>query len=241
MTARSNVSASVIVGVLLVAGTGLGADSGRVSGQLTDPQGKPVADARVSIVQDRDFGIRETRTDSDGRYAFNSLPAGAYKLGAAAAGFVDVRQTINMADGGALTVNLQFDQLASRSEAVTVTADVKDLDIQNPDPAQRIFVREEILDANPGRPGAPVSIPGLPIETASGGIKAPQYFAPGVAGDHGEPIAQFIQVGSFLLPNNLSANAHGNGYADPNIMVPAIIEVCKRMVALSMSGKVTTR
>ena len=124
----------------------------------------------------------------------------------------------------ALTVNLQFDRLAPHSEALTVTADVKNLDIQNPDPAQRVLVRDEILDANPGRPGAPVSIPGLPIETASSGIKAPQYFAPGVAGDHGEPIATFIQVGSFLVPNNLSANAHGNGYSDPNIIVPAIIE-----------------
>ncbi len=110
------------------------------------------------------------------------------------------------------------------TDTVTVTADVNDADIQQPDPAQRVFVRDEILDANPGRPGAPVSIPGLPIETASSGIKAPQYFAPGVAGDHGEPIAQFIRVGSFLMPNNLSANAHGNGYSDPNIMVPAIIE-----------------
>jgi len=110
------------------------------------------------------------------------------------------------------------------TDTVTVTADVRDADIRQPDPAQRVFVRDEILDANPGRPGAPVSIPGLPIETASSGIKAPQYFAPGVAGDHGEPIAQFIQVGSFLMPNNLSANAHGNGYSDPNIMVPAIIE-----------------
>ena len=80
------------------------------------------------------------------------------------------------------------------------------------------------LDANPGRPGAPVSIPGYPIETASSGIKAPQYFAPGVAGDHGEPIAQYIAVGSYLVPNNLSANAHGNGYADPNIFIPDILE-----------------
>ena len=87
-----------------------------------------------------------------------------------------------------------------------------------------MLVREEILDANPGRPGAPVSIPGLPVETASGGIKAPQYFAPGVAGDHGEPIAQYIRVGSYLFPNNLSANAHGNGYSDPNILVPSVIE-----------------
>ena len=118
---------------------------------------------------------------------------------------------------------MQFD-LVSATKAVTVTADVKNLNIQNPDPAQRVLVRDEMLDANPGRPGAPVSIPGLPIETASSGIKAPQYFAPGVAGDHGEPIATFIQVGSFLMPNNLSSNAHGNGYSDPNIMVPAIIE-----------------
>src|SRR5580693_5187058 len=103
-----------------------------------------------------------------------------------------------------------------RSDSVTVTADVNNLDIQSPDPARQTLLRDEMLDANPGHPGAPVSIPGLPIETASGGIKAPQYFAPGVAGDHGEPIASFLQVGSFLLPNNLSANAHGNGYSDPN-------------------------
>ncbi|MBV9083945.1 MAG: hypothetical protein JOZ62_14805, partial [Acidobacteriaceae bacterium] len=93
-----------------------------------------------------------------------------------------------------------------------------------PDPAQRVYVRQELLDANPGRPGAPISIPGVPIETASGGIKAPQYFSPGVAGDHGEPIAEYILVGTYLASNNLSSNAHGNGYADPNIMVPAILE-----------------
>ena len=93
-----------------------------------------------------------------------------------------------------------------------------------PDPAVKVFASAELLDANPGRPGAPVSIPGYPIETASGGIKAPQYFAPGVAGDHGEPIAQYLQVGSYLVPNNLSANAHGNGYADPNIYIANVIE-----------------
>lgn len=114
--------------------------------------------------------------------------------------------------------------LKTKREVVTVTADVKESNILFPDPAERVFVRQEILDANPGRPGAPVSIPGLPIETASGGIKAPQYFSPGVAGDHGEPIAEYIQVGDYLVSNNLSSNAHGNGYADPNILVPAILE-----------------
>jgi hypothetical protein len=96
--------------------------------------------------------------------------------------------------------------------------------VLSPDPGEKVFVRQGLLDANPGRPGAPVSIPGYPIETASSGIKAPQYFAPGVAGDHGEPIAQYIAVGTYLVPNNLSANAHGNGYADPNIYIPEVLE-----------------
>ena len=161
-----------------------------LSGRITDPQGKPVADAKVSIAEERASRTWQTHTDSDGRYAFHSLPTGAFKLAVSAPGFADVSQTAMLTGGVAFVFNLQFERLASRSESVTVTADVKDLDIQNPDPAQRVLVREEILDANPGRPGPPVSIPGLPAETASSGIKAPQYFAPGVAGDHGEPIAR---------------------------------------------------
>jgi len=108
-------------------------------------------------------------------------------------------------------------------QQIVVTTDLSQIDIASPDPSQKVMVREELLDANPGRPGAPISIPGLPVETASGGIKAPQYFAPGVAGDHGEPIAQYLSVGGYLVPNNLSANAHGNGYADPNIYVSAVL------------------
>jgi hypothetical protein len=201
-----------------------GAENGRVEGRLADPQGRPVSGAKLRLIPDRDAKGAESASDPDGGFVFSGLAGGTYRLVASAPGLVELTRTVTVMDGTTSEVSLQFDRLASSHESITVTADVKDLDIQNPDPAQRILIREEILDANPGRPGAPVSIPGLPIETASSGIKAPQYFAPGVAGDHGEPIAQFIQVGSYLMPNNLSANAHGNGYADPNIMVPAIIE-----------------
>ena len=69
-----------------------------------------------------------------------------------------------------------------------VSTDVLDVNVMTRDPSQRLMIRQETLNANPGRPGAQVSIPGLLIETASGGIKAPQYFAPGVAGDHGSSV-----------------------------------------------------
>ena len=222
-SSRSIAAITVITALLLAAST-LPAAGSMLTGKVTDPQGRPVAGAKVIVVADRDAKPQEVSTDQSGAFTFPAISPGVYKITASSPEFFDVSRNLNIADSSVPTVNLQFERLASRSDSVTVTSDVKDLDIQNPDPAQRVLVRDEILDANPGRPGAPVSIPGLPIETASGGIKAPQYFAPGVAGDHGEPIAQFVQVGSFLLPNNLNANAHDNGYADPNIMVPAIIE-----------------
>jgi len=204
-------------------GSALGAD-GSISGELTDTQGKPAAGATLRLASDGESKAVEATSDADGRFVFGSVPRGIYQLSASAPGFVDVLKTAQLAGGETLVVDLQFTRLAARAESITVTADVTQMDLEHPDPAQQVNVRQDILDANPGRPGAPVSIPGLPIETASGGTKAPQYFAPGVAGDHGEPIAQFLQVGSYLAPNNLSANAHGNGYSDPNVMVPAAIE-----------------
>jgi hypothetical protein len=155
--------------LFLVAGTASGAADGSVSGRLTDPQGRPVAGATVTAGSPG-AGIRAIRSDAEGRFSFPPLPPGECKLVGSAPGFADVSQTIPVTSGSALTVNLQFVRL-----------------VESPDATLKVLASEDLLDANPGRPGAPISLPGYPIETASGGIKAPQYFAPGVAGDHDWP------------------------------------------------------
>ena len=198
--------------------------SSQLSGNVTDPFGNVVPDATVLLLRLVDSSPKRTITDSQGQFFFADLNLGEYRLTAEFPGFATVTRTIELADAQNRKEAFQFSTIASQTESVTVTADVNDVNVLAPDPAERVFVRQDLLDANPGRPGAPVSLPGYPIETASSGIKAPQYFAPGVAGDHGEPIAQFVAVGGYLLPNNLSANAHGNGYADPNIFVPQVFE-----------------
>ena len=200
------------------------AADGRISGRLTDTQNRAVPSAEVSLTDTVGVKAAKTVTGADGTFAFLPMPPGSYEIRANASGFLETERSFQLSDGQELTIDLRFTRLTSRNDAVTVTADVTQVDVQAPDPAEKVFASEDLLDANPGRPGAPISIPGYPIETASSGIKAPQYFAPGVAGDHGEPIAQYVQVGSYLVPNNLSANAHGNGYADPNIYIANVIE-----------------
>ena len=181
-----------------------------------------MAGAHLKLLNSAGGVIREAKSDEQGNFILDGVESGEYQLRAEEPTFVSVNLDVSVARGQQKQVTLQFVQLVSVSQAITVVASAPSL--LTPDPAQSVIIHDQVLDANPGRPGAPISIPGLPIETASGGIKAPQYFAPGVAGDHGEPIAQFFQVGDFLYPNNLPANAHGNGYADPNFLIPPTIQ-----------------
>ena len=186
-----------------------------------DPQGASVAVAKVILTNSGGVKIGETVSDAAGAFRFAGVEPGVYRLSAESDVFVRVEAGVAVTAGRQQDITIQFQQIVSAQQQVTVVASVPT--ILTPDPTQSIFVHDQLLDANPGRPGAPISIPGLPVETASGGIKAPQYFAPGVAGDHGEPIAQYIGVGHFLFPNNLPANAHGNGYADPNFLIPPTV------------------
>ncbi len=194
------------------------------SGSVTDPNTQTVSGATVSLLRRADSNRHEAKTDAAGLFTFDSLEPGSYRLVAEAPGFPIITRNVEIGAGSAQLENVQFTSTASQAQSVTVTGDVSDLGLFAPDPAQRIMIRDETLDANPGRPGMPISIPGLPSESPAGGVKPPQYFAPGVAGDHGEPIAMFFQIGGFLYPNNLPANAHGNGYADPNVIIPIAIE-----------------
>src|SRR5580700_1186827 len=194
-----------------------------LKGRVTDPQGNALPNASIQLIGHNQV-LAQAMSKPDGQFLMNVQSAGEFVVKAAASGFRPVIREITVRSSGNSLIEIEMNQLSSRIETITVTAEVNQSDVLTPDPGEKVFVRQGLLDANPGRPGAPVSIPGYPIETASSGIKAPQYFAPGVAGDHGEPIAQYIAVGSYLVPNNLSANAHGNGYSDPNIFIPEVLE-----------------
>jgi hypothetical protein len=216
--------ATLLVIWLVVLQSTLACAASVLSGSLSDPQGRIVVGATVRLLRRADSSRRETQTSEQGQFSFGALDPGEYRLTAESPGFSAITRTLVVSAVPLPPQTLQFESVAVENESATVTADVADAGLFEPDPAQRLMIRDETLDANPGRPGMPVSIPGMPVESPAGGVKPPQYFAPGVAGDHGEPIAMFFQVGGYLFPNNLPANAHGNGYADPNVIIPVAIE-----------------
>lgn len=178
-----------------------------LSGFVRDEMGVAVPGALIGA------NGRSTVSDATGAYLL-VVPAGLTRVVVSE----HARQSLSLVLE--LTQDRVVDIRLGAGDSITVHAEQ---DTLNPDPSTKGYTTSELLQANPGRPGVPFSIPGLPVETASGGIKAPQYFAPGVAGDHGEPIAQFLQIDGFLLQNNLTANAHGNGYADPNFVISSTI------------------
>jgi hypothetical protein len=149
-----------------------------LSGTVLDPSGRPVAQAHIEF--DTRTGQRIasiTGTGPNGVFS-TSLPAwGAYSLHIEAAGFEPMARTLQL-NAETSTLTFRFEKVSAATEDVIVNGDVSEIALEAPDPSQKVLVREQLLDANPGRPGAPISIPGLPIETAAGGIKAPQYLRP---------------------------------------------------------------
>ena len=173
-------------------------------------RGKVVAasGAEVSGAEVRTAKVRAT-TDSHGNFELQ-VAGGSQQISISADGYAPLSVPISVTQNADLKFEMQ------PAAALIVTAQSDD---SARDSTEQIHDAADLIQSNVGQPGVPVRLPGLPTETASGGVKAPQYFAPGVAGDHGEPIAQYIQVGDFQFPNNLPANAHGNGYADPNLLI----------------------
>jgi len=64
------------------------------------------------------------------------------------------------------------------------------------------------------------TVPGVMITQHAGGGKANQYFLRGFNLDHGTDFAVYLDG----MPLNMPSHAHGEGYADMNIVIPEFVE-----------------
>ena len=125
-----------------------------LKGRVMDPRGNALPNALIQVLA-HDRIVSRATTGADGTFQIKiDTSEQLFTVKVEATGFRPVEQTLPGGAGDS-RIEIQMRELASRAETVTVTADVNETDVLSPDPAEKVFVRQELLDANPGRPGHP--------------------------------------------------------------------------------------
>jgi hypothetical protein len=107
---------------LLCALSAVHAQTARFSGQITDPQGAAIRNARVAVLNLDTQTRLAAQTDDAGQYSVPYLPAGHYQIEVQAAGFhTAVSDSIELGVGQAYVYNLQL-SVGTQQTQVTVTA-----------------------------------------------------------------------------------------------------------------------
>jgi hypothetical protein len=112
----------IALGLIALGGTVGFAQSGQISGHVTDQQGAAIPDAAVQIVNpDRNFK-RDTTTNGQGTYSATYLPAGRYEVNFRKEGFSSGNRVVQLEPGQALVLDMQLTVASTQSE-VTVQAE----------------------------------------------------------------------------------------------------------------------
>lgn len=109
------------------------ASTGQISGIVRDGQGAAVAGTTVTATNTQTGLERSTAASADGVYRFVLLPPGVYKVTAQASGFAKAEMTgVTVNVGQIADINITLG-VGAVSEAVTVTAEVVQTTVSQPD------------------------------------------------------------------------------------------------------------
>src|SRR5581483_1463808 len=95
---------------------------GSLVGNITDPSGAAIPNARVSAVNDETGFTRETVANDRGAYSFSDLQAGQYTVNVSAGSFAAFAQRgVRVSNNAVVRVDMEL-QLSTANERVNVTA-----------------------------------------------------------------------------------------------------------------------
>src|SRR5579884_1448181 len=191
--------------------------TGRVIGNVTDPQGAAIANARITVTNAQTHVSRETATDNNGQYQVLDLPIGMYTVTAEAPGFA---KSVTAPKELFINESLRFDVTLSVG-AVTETVQVQ---------SQALMV--ETVNPTLGNSVTTAQIEELPLNGRNT-LDLARYAAPGVlpsnpgspstAGPTGGTTNAFSIAGmrsdsvTYLLDGGNNNNLLSNGVVlDPN-------------------------
>src|SRR6202521_1736581 len=113
--------------VMLLAGSPARPQSAGFTGTVLDATGASVAGAQVTITNEATGAPRSATTEADGRFVFNQVTPGKYKVEVKAAGFkTTVRQHVDILVGITSTLDIRL-EVGAVAETVTVSEQVAPL------------------------------------------------------------------------------------------------------------------
>src|SRR5688500_8140671 len=138
----ARMTAFLIALVLLFAAISASAQTaGRVTGTVQDPQALAVPGVTVTLTSSTG-ALRTTVTDTEGRYVFENVTAGAYLVGFELPGFTAQTTKVDVTAGGTATTETRL-ELGGQSEAIQVTGTLIPRPmIESPSPVVSLDVQE---------------------------------------------------------------------------------------------------
>src|SRR6266481_6700645 len=115
--------------------------SGKVIGNVTDPKGAVIPDAKLTVTNVETQVSREATTNGEGNFEVLSLPIGNYRVMAERAGF---KKTVSEVEKLQINQSLRFDikmEVGTQSETVTVTSQASGVETVSPTLGQSVTSR----------------------------------------------------------------------------------------------------
>jgi hypothetical protein len=226
------------VAALLVVALAVGAGPGRaraeavpgsILGQVTDPTGAVLVGVRVEA-RPEGGGPAASAVSTAAGYQLGGLAAGRWEVSFHLPGFASsVSHDVLVRAGEATRLDPSLRLRMNAEVLVTARTTFRDLSSATSDDeligiastaSSGVVAGSEIEDRPVARPGDLAErVPGVIISQHSGEGKANQYYVRGFNIDHGTDLALTVAG----MPVNLPTNAHGQGYADLNFVIPELV------------------
>ena len=191
-----------------------------MTGTVIDTTGATIVGASVQLQSANRTVLRTTESDTNGSFTVSGLPAGNYRLVVSHADFEtkEIPVTVGAEAPAPFRIALA---LGSVSTTLNVQGRADDLTGIAQSATQGTVGAQELEDRPILRSGEVLeTVPGVIITQHAGGGKANQYFLRGFNLDHGTDFAVYLDD----MPLNLPSHAHGEGYADMNIVIPELVQ-----------------
>jgi outer membrane cobalamin receptor len=188
----------VWLALLLFTTSALPAQAAGVRGMVTDPEGRPVASARVAIVGP--LGARTVYTDAGGRFDVPNLPPGSYRLLADAPGLHGATEPTTLAADEVRAVDVAL-AISPVAESVVVSAAQIETPLENVSGSVTVLTAAQLRDRQVETFGDALrTIPGLTVSRSGGRGALTSMFPRGGESDF-----------TLVLVDGVRMNAFGGG------------------------------